>query len=101
VRRALRQGLTPAGLAWRAAQFASAALALSVLVYQKPQSFYTNFVIFPSVVLYLSGLLCVAVALVLAVVALFKGETAGALRSAAMAVAAAAAATLIILWRAG
>ncbi len=40
-----RRDSSPLGwLAWRAAQAAGRTLLRSVLVYQKPQSFYTNFV---------------------------------------------------------
>jgi len=73
-RAARRTGRTIGLLAWRVAQGSAVLFALAVLVYEKPKSFYTNFVIFPSIILFLTGLLGTIVTLGLGVTALFKRD---------------------------
>jgi hypothetical protein len=77
------------------------AFALAVVLYQKPKSFYTNFVIFPSLALYISGLLGTVAALILGVTALLKrDDSRNALIAISASLAAAAAAMGVIIWRA-
>jgi hypothetical protein len=100
-RAARHHGRTIGLLAWRVAQGNAVMFALAVAVYQKPASFYTNFVIFPSLILYLSGLLGTLVAVLLGVTALVKRDDAQrALIGISMSLLAAAAATALIVWRA-
>lgn len=100
-RAARRTGRTIGLLAWRVAQGAAVAFALAVVLYEKPKSFYTNFVIFPSLTLFVSGLLGTIVSLILGVTALFKRDDA---RLALIAISAAllsgATALGLIIWRA-
>jgi uncharacterized membrane protein len=87
--------------AWRAAQATGGLLLLSVAVYQKPQSFYTNFVILPSMVLFLVALTTAVVALVLGLAATIRGDAdRRGLKAIAAALVAIVAAFLVILWRA-
>jgi len=100
-RAARRTGRTIGLLAWRVAQGASVVFALAVLVYEKPKSFYTNFVIFPSLMLFLSGLLGTIVTLILGITALFKRDDATrALLAIGSSLLAAAIALGLIVWRA-
>ena len=59
-------------LAWRVAQGTCVLFLRSVLLYQKPASFYVNFVMLPSLFAFLAGLIGVIVTLVLTIVALVK-----------------------------
>jgi hypothetical protein len=100
-RAARRTGRTIGLLAWRVAQGTAVVFALAVLVYEKPGSFYTNFVVFPSLVLYLSGLLATIVALILGITALIKrDDVPRALFAISVSLFAAAAAMGVIIWRA-
>jgi hypothetical protein len=73
-RAARRTGRTIGLLAFRVAQGSAVVFALAVLLYEKPKSFYTNFVIFPSLALFLTGLVATIVTLILGVTALFKRD---------------------------
>lgn len=100
-RAARRTGRTIGLLAWRVAQGAAVVFALAVLVYEKPKSFYTNFVIFPSLGLFVSGLLGTIVTLILGVAALFKRDDARhALMAISISLLAAAISLGLIIWRA-
>ena len=100
-RAARRTGRTIGLLAWRVAQGGAVLFALAVLVYEKPKSFYTNFVIFPSLTLFLTGLLSTIVTLILGVTALFKrDDTRHALIAISASLLAAAIALGLIIWRA-
>jgi hypothetical protein len=100
-RAARRTGRTIGLLAWRVAQGAALLFGLAVVVYQKPKSFYTNFVVFPSLALFVSGLLSTVVTLVLGVTALFKrDDTARALIAISLSLFAGAIALGLIVWRA-
>jgi hypothetical protein len=100
-RAARRTGRTIGLLAWRVAQGAAVLFGLAVVLYQKPKSFYTNFVIFPSLALFLSGLLSTMVALGLGVTALFKrDDTKHALIAISLSLLAGAIALGLIVWRA-
>jgi hypothetical protein len=100
-RAARRTGRTIGLLAWRVAQGAAFVFALAVVLYQKPKSFYTNFVIFPSLALFLSGLLGTLVTLVLGITALFKrDDTKHALIAISASLLAFAIALGLIVWRA-
>jgi hypothetical protein len=94
-------GATPAALAWRTAQGAFVAFVVAIMVYQKPQSFYINFVIVPAIFCYLAGLCCVILTIVLAIAAFLKRTaTRRAAESIGLALATWVVATLIIWWRA-
>ena len=99
---ARRAGRTYGTIAMRVAQGTALVFILSIVLYQKPESFYVNFVILPSLFLFFGGLVCVLVTLVLGVIALVKGDGR---RQAALAMAgavlSAVATFVIILWRAG
>jgi hypothetical protein len=98
---ARRAGRTIGQLAWRAAQGATVSFVLSVLFYEKPKSFYTNFVIFPALALYIAGLLATVATLVLGITALRKrDDRKRALIAIATALIAATAAIGLIIWRA-
>jgi hypothetical protein len=98
---ARHHGQTIGLLAWRVAQGTAVVFGLAVLVYQKPGSFYTNFVIFPSLILYLSGLLGTIVAVLLGLTALIKRDDAHrALKGISVSLLSAAIATALIVWRA-
>ena len=100
-RAARRAGRTIGLLAWRVAQGASVLFALAVVVYDKPKSFYTNFVILPSLGLFLSGLLGTIVTLILGVTALFKRDDMKlALIAIGLSLLAGAIALGLIVWRA-
>jgi hypothetical protein len=100
-RAARRTGRTIGLLAWRVAQSAAVVFALAVLVYEKPKSFYTNFVIFPSLILFLSGLLGTIATLILGITALFKRDDATrALLAIGLSLLASAIALGLIVWRA-
>jgi hypothetical protein len=100
-RAARRTGRTIGLLAWRVAQTAAVVFTLSVLLYEKPKSFYTNFVIFPSLTLFLSGLFGTIVTLILGVTALFKrDDIKHALIAITLSLFAAAIALGLIVWRA-
>jgi hypothetical protein len=100
--RVARRAGRPIGLvAWRAAQGAIVAFVLAVVLYEKPKSFYTNFVIFPSLALYIAGLLGTIAALILGITALFKrDDSRNALIAVGSSLAAAVAAMGVIIWRA-
>ena len=88
-------------LAWRVAQSAAVAFTLSVLLYEKPKSFYTNFVIFPSLTLFLSGLVATIVTLLLGITALVKrDDTKHALFAISLSLLAGSIALGLIVWRA-
>lgn len=98
---ARRRRWTHGAFAWRSAQAACVAFALSIAVYAKPQSFYTNFVIVPAVTCFLSGLLLVLVTLVLGVLALVKKQDARrGLTACAMSLIATVVTLAVIAWRA-
>jgi hypothetical protein len=100
-RAARRAGRTIGLVAWRTAQGAIGAFVLAVVLYEKPKSFYTNFVIFPSLALYISGLLFTIAALIVGVTALFKrDDSRNALIAIGSSIGAAAAAIGLIIWRA-
>jgi hypothetical protein len=100
-RAARRTGRTIGLLAWRVAQGASVLFALAVMLYEKPKSFYTNFVIFPSLALFISGLLATIVTQILGITALFKRDDATrALFAIGVSLLAAAIALALIIWRA-
>jgi hypothetical protein len=100
-RAARRTGRTIGLLAWRVAQGAALVFALAVVVYEKPKSFYTNFVIFPSLALFVSGLLATIVTQILGIVALFKRDDASrALLAIGISLLSAAMALGLIVWRA-
>ena len=100
-RAARRTGRTIGLLAWRVAQTAAVVFTLAVVVYEKPKSFYTNFVIFPSLTLFLSGLAGTIVTLILGVTALFKrDDTKHALIAIGLSLLAGAIALGLIVWRA-
>lgn len=100
-RAARHQGRTMGLLAWRVGQATAAAFALAVLVYDKPGSFYTNFVILPSLLLYLTGLFGTIVALILGVTAIIqRDEVHRALSAISLSLLSAATATALIVWRA-
>jgi ABC-type Fe3+-siderophore transport system permease subunit len=69
-----RKGASWSTMAWRVMQAGEVAFVLAVLLYEKPQSFYTNFVIMPSLLLYLGGVLTVLVTIVLGTLALINRE---------------------------
>jgi hypothetical protein len=84
----------------RMAMTSTALCVAAVLVYQKPGSFYTNFVIFPSMLLWLSGILASVVAVVVSGLAVIRGESkARALASFVLAAVAPVLAFVVILWR--
>jgi hypothetical protein len=100
-RAARRTGRTIGLLAWRVAQGSAVVFALAVLVYEKPKSFYTNFVIFPSLALFLTGLAGTIATLILGVTALFKRDDAKiALIAISISLLAGAIALGLIVWRA-
>lgn len=100
-RAARRTGRTIGLLAWRVAQGAAVVFALAVLLYEKPKSFYTNFVIFPSLALFVSGLIGTIVTQILGITALFKRDDATrALLAIGASLLAAAIALGLIVWRA-
>lgn len=100
-RAARRAGRTIGLLAWRVAQGSVLAFVLAVAVYEKPKSFYTNFVIFPSLTLYVTGLLGTISTLILAITALVKrDDTRPALIGISMSLLGAVAAMALIIWRA-
>jgi hypothetical protein len=87
--------------AWRAAQTTGVLLLIAIALYQKPQSFYTNFVILPSLLLFLVALSTAVIAIVLGLAAAIRGDTGRqGVKSIALALAAVVAAWLVILWRA-
>lgn len=99
---ARRAGRAYGTIALRVAQGSALVFILSIALYQKPESFYVNFVILPSLFLFLGGLGCVFVTLVLGVIALVKGDgRRQAVIAMAGAVLSAVATFVIILWRAG
>jgi hypothetical protein len=74
---------------------------VSVLIYEKPASFYVNFVMLPSLFAFLAGVVGVLVTIVLTIVALFKRTAARrALAATGLAVLTMVTAFLIISWRA-
>ena len=73
-RAARHQGRTIGLMAWRVGQATTIVFALAVVVYQKPASFYTNFVILPAALLYLTGLAGTLIALILGVTAIAKRD---------------------------
>lgn len=96
-----RRGRTFGMLAWRTAQVTSGVFLLAVLLYQKPQSFYTNFAVLPSLFAFLGGVLFVFVTVVLSAIALVKRDDGRrALVAVGTAVFGAVAALLVIVWRA-
>jgi hypothetical protein len=100
-RAARRTGRTIGLLAWRVAQGTAVVFALAVLVYEKPRSFYTNFAMLPSLLLYLSGLLGTIVALILGVTALIKrDDVQRALIAITVSLLSAAISMGLIIWRA-
>jgi hypothetical protein len=100
-RAARRTGRTIGLLAWRVAQGSAVVFALAVALYEKPKSFYTNFVIFPSITLFLTGLAGTVVTLLLGVTALFKRDDAThALIAISLSLLAGAIALGLIVWRA-
>jgi hypothetical protein len=96
-----RKGRPLGAAAMNGARAAAVLFLLSVAVYKKPQSFYVNFVIFPSLFSYLGGLLCVLVTIVIGVLAVVQQDDGrkGVIASVA-AIVSAAAAMGIIIWRA-
>jgi len=100
-RAARRTGRTIGLLSWRVAQGASVVFALAVAVYDKPKSFYTNFVIFPSLTLFLSGLLATVVTVILGIAAVIKRDDATrGLLAIGISLLAGAIALGLIVWRA-
>jgi hypothetical protein len=100
-RAARRTGRTIGLLAWRISQAAAVVFVLAVLLYEKPKSFYTNFVIFPSLTLFVTGLLGTIVTLILGITALFKRDDATrALLAIGVSLLAGAIALGLIVWRA-
>jgi hypothetical protein len=100
-RAARRTGRTIGLLAFRVSQGSAVLFAFAVLLYEKPKSFYTNFVIFPSITLFLTGLLGTIVTLFLGVTALFKRDDAPrALIAISVVLLAGAIALGLIVWRA-
>lgn len=92
---------THGALAWWSAQGAGLAFLVSVMVYQKPASFYTNFVLLPSIGFFLGGLGCVLLTIALAIVAMIKRTAIReALQGVGLALATLGIAVLIIYWRA-
>jgi hypothetical protein len=92
---------TAGTLAWWSAQGGAVAFLLSVVIYQKPASFYTNFVMLPALLLFVCGLGCFVLTLTLAIVALFKRTaTREALQALGLAVLTLLIAVLMIRWRA-
>jgi hypothetical protein len=88
-------------LAWRIAQGTCVLSLLSVLLYQKPASFYVNFVMLPSLFAFLAGLIGVIVTIVLTIVALFKRVAVQrALTATGLAVLTMVLAFAVIYWRA-
>jgi hypothetical protein len=88
------------GWAWRGSQVACALFLLSVAVYRKPQSFYTNFAILPSLMLFLVGIFLALVAIVTGLVAAVRGQRRGGLNAVGLALVSTVSAWLVILWRA-
>jgi hypothetical protein len=94
-------GRTIGLMAWRVAQGTAVMFALAVLLYEKPKSFYTNFVIFPSLGLFVSGLIGTIATQILGITALFKRDDARhALLAISLSLLAAAIALGLIVWRA-
>jgi hypothetical protein len=94
-------GRTIGLMSWRVAQGTAVMFALAVVVYDKPTSFYTNFVIFPSLALFVSGLIGTIATHILGVTALFKrDDTRHALFAISLSLLAAAIALGLIVWRA-
>lgn len=101
VRLLRRKGASWSAMAWRVMQAGGVAFVLSVLLYQKPGSFYTNFVVIPSMLLFLGGVLAALVTIVFGTMALIKREaTRKPLIAMATAVLSAIATILLIMWRA-
>lgn len=95
------RGWTAGTLAWRIAQGTCVLFLLSVLLYQKPASFYVNFVMLPSLFAFLAGLIGVIVTIVLTIVALFKRVAVQrALTATGVAVLTMVLAFAVIYWRA-
>ena len=100
-RAARHEGRTMGLMAWRVGQGAAVMFTLAVLAYEKPGSFYTNFVILPSALLYLAGLLGTVVVLIFGIIALIqRDDIHHALMAISLSLFAAAAATTLIAWRA-
>lgn len=98
---ARRRQWTHGLFAWRVAQAATLSFILSVAVYEKPASFYTNFVIVPAIICFLFGLLLVVCTLVLGLLALVRQQDGRkGLAASALALIAAVACLAIISWRA-
>jgi hypothetical protein len=86
--------------AWRLALVTAALFVAAIGTYQKPASFYTNFVLFPSLVFFLIGLLLTVIAIPLGIVAAIRGDTARGLKAIGLALLSATTAWIVILWRA-
>jgi hypothetical protein len=96
-----RRGWVPGLLAWRLAQGGGVAFLVSVLVYQKPASFYTNFVILPAMLCFTAGLLCLLATVLVALIAFFTGAGAKRdLQAIGLVALAMTASFLVIFWRA-
>jgi hypothetical protein len=91
---------TLASWAWRVAQAAGVLFVASVALYEKPKSFYTNFVLLPSVALFLIGLLSAIIAIALGIVTAVRGDARRGLTAIGLALASTVTAWLVILWRA-
>jgi hypothetical protein len=100
-RAARHQGRTMGLMAWRVGQATAVVFTLAVLVYDKPASFYTNFVIIPSLLLYLTGLFGTLIVLILGVSAIIqRDDVHRALSAISLSLLSAATATALIVWRA-
>ncbi len=94
-------GRTLAHRAWRLALVTLAVSGLAVATYQKPQSFYTNFAMLPSLFLWVSAVMLGLLAVVVSLTAVVRGEGYRSVAAAAgLAVTSPVVAIAVIAWRA-